>query len=211
MHKYLTAASWRRSRMAPSGFWHLNPWGRKGQICTIFLLSDDTFALMPWLLKPYSRRQLTREERIANYRISRGRKVVENAFGILANRFRVLLGTMEQRPKVVRDIVLTCVVLTNMLRTHQGGLDRAPNPADDIVAISNEAVVYMPDETTGTLPRRQSFSETYWKNLSFTLMHWLGRRTGSEMWRGNILRIEEAGIYQFFSGLPNYSKNFYKS
>ena len=116
---------------------------------------------MPWLLKPYSRRQLTREERIANYRISRGRKVVENAFGILANRFRVLLGTMEQRPKVVRDIVLTCVVLTNMLRTHQGGLDRAPNPADDIVAIPNEAVVYMPDETTGTLPRRQSFSETY--------------------------------------------------
>ena len=29
-------------------------------------------ALMPWLVKPYSRRQLTREERIANYRISRG-------------------------------------------------------------------------------------------------------------------------------------------
>ena len=32
-------------------------------------------------------------------------KVVENVFEILASRFRVVLGTMEQRPKVVRDIV----------------------------------------------------------------------------------------------------------
>ena len=35
-----------------------------------FLLGDDVFALMPWLAKPYSRRQITKEEIIANYRIS---------------------------------------------------------------------------------------------------------------------------------------------
>ena len=39
---------------------------------------------------------------------------------------------MEQRPKVVRDIVLRCVVLHNMLRSHQGGADRPPTPADNI-------------------------------------------------------------------------------
>ena len=99
-----------------------------------FLLGDDVFALMPWLVKPYSRCQLTREERIANYRIFSGRRVVENSFGILVQRFRVLLTTMEQRPKVVRGIVLTCVVLHNMLRSHQGGADRPLTPADNIVA-----------------------------------------------------------------------------
>ena len=60
---------------------------------------------------------------------------MENAFEILASRFNALLGTMEQRPKVVRDIVLTCVVFHNMLRTHQGGADRAPTPANDTVVL----------------------------------------------------------------------------
>ena len=97
------------------------PLGPGGPDLHYFLLGDDVFALVPWLVKPYSRRQLTREERTANYRVSRGRRLVENAFGILVGRFRVLLTTMQHRPKVVRDIVLTCVVLHNMLRSHQGG------------------------------------------------------------------------------------------
>ena len=34
---------------------------------------------------------------------------MENAFEILVSRYRLLLGTIEQRQQVVRDIVLTCV------------------------------------------------------------------------------------------------------
>ena len=36
--------------------------------------------------------------------------MVENAFGIFVNWFRVLLGTAEQRPRAVRDIVYVCGV-----------------------------------------------------------------------------------------------------
>ena len=48
------------------------PLGPGGPDLHYFLLGDDAFVLMPWLVKPYSRCQLTREETIANYRISRG-------------------------------------------------------------------------------------------------------------------------------------------
>ena len=72
--------------------------------------------------------------------------MVENTCGISVIRFRVLLGPMEQRPRVLRDIVFTYVVLHNMLRTHQGGVNRPPTPATDITALQNEKVVYVPHE-----------------------------------------------------------------
>jgi len=53
-------------------------------------LADDAFALHNHVLKPYPGVNISYEERIFNYRLSRGRNVVENTFGILASRFRVL-------------------------------------------------------------------------------------------------------------------------
>ncbi|GBN27202.1 hypothetical protein AVEN_46589-1 [Araneus ventricosus] len=49
-------------------------------------VGDEAFALRPDFMKPYAQKLLNTEKRIFNYRLSRTRRIVENAFGILANR-----------------------------------------------------------------------------------------------------------------------------
>lgn len=54
-----------------------------------FLVVDDAFPLKTYLLKPSTRHRqlLTKKELIFNYRLGQAKRVVENAFGILASRF----------------------------------------------------------------------------------------------------------------------------
>lgn len=59
-------------------------------LCPYVIVADDAFVLKPYLQKPYSVRNLTKEQCIFNYRLSRTRRIVENAFGQLSQRFRVL-------------------------------------------------------------------------------------------------------------------------
>ena len=56
------------------------------------IVGDEIFALKTWLLKPYPGRNLNEEEVVFNYRLSRARRTIENAFGIMSARcFKFLL------------------------------------------------------------------------------------------------------------------------
>lgn len=81
-----------------------------------FFVGDEAFALKDNFMKPFPQRNLTKEERVFNYRLSRARRIVENAFGILVSRFRLLLTTINLSPEKVQRIILACCYLHNFLR-----------------------------------------------------------------------------------------------
>ncbi len=96
-----------------------------------FLIGDDAFALREYMMKPYPRTNLDHDKRIFNYRCSRARRVVENAFGILANRFQCLLGTLGQKVTTMQKIVMACVCLHNLMRIRYPGAQIAVADRED--------------------------------------------------------------------------------
>ncbi|XP_030208666.1 protein ANTAGONIST OF LIKE HETEROCHROMATIN PROTEIN 1-like isoform X2 [Gadus morhua] len=85
-------------------------------IMPYMFVGDEAFPLRSDLIKPYPHRNLDHGQRIFNYRLSRARRTVENAFGILANRLRVFLTNISIEPDKVTCITLAALALHNFLR-----------------------------------------------------------------------------------------------
>lgn len=79
------------------------------------IVGDAAFTLKPYLMKPYASMP-SHKEKIFNYRLSRARRIAENAFGNLVTRFRVFLNTMDMAPKEADIIALAACSLHNWLQ-----------------------------------------------------------------------------------------------
>ena len=74
---------------------------------------------------------MTDAELIINYRIWRGRSVVENAFGILASRWQALLTTLQQITQVATVVVEAAVCLHDLMRIRYPRLQNAELDLED--------------------------------------------------------------------------------
>ncbi|XP_050292753.1 putative nuclease HARBI1 [Anthonomus grandis grandis] len=96
-----------------------------------FIVGDDAFPLKEYLMKPFSKVVLSKEQKVFNYRLSRARRIVENGFGIMVSRFRIFEKPIACLPETIYNkIIKTCCALHNYLRitssnnyTPSGSLD----------------------------------------------------------------------------------------
>lgn len=79
-------------------------------------IGDEAFALREDLLKPFSQAALNLERRIFNYRLSRARRIIENIFAIICNRFGILHCAINLPVETIDLIIMTICVLHNFLR-----------------------------------------------------------------------------------------------
>lgn len=77
------------------------------------IVGDEAFGLHYNLLRPYGGTHLDKNKRIFNYRLTRGRRYVECAFGILANKWRIFHRPLDVSTSTAISIVKTCAVLHN--------------------------------------------------------------------------------------------------
>jgi hypothetical protein len=84
------------------------------------ILSDKAFILRNNLLRPFSGTHLDMKKGVLNYRLSRARRYVECAFGVLTNKWRIFHRPINVSRYFAVDIVKACTVLRNIVREKDG-------------------------------------------------------------------------------------------
>ena len=156
--------------------------------CDYFFVGDDAFPLRHYLMKPFPARGLTHRERIYNYRLSRARRTVENAFGILANRFRVLHTCMCLKHDNAERVIIAACVLHNMLRNR---MLVSTAVGDHVNKVTNDIVegVWRVDPPVGIcLPRPVGRNNTQFAIQQRKLLKdYVNSSTGSVAWQDNMI------------------------
>lgn len=84
------------------------------------VIGDEGFGLHQHLMRPYGGNHLDRNKRIYNYRLTRARRYVECAFGILANKWRIFHRPLDVDTNTAISIVKACTVLHNFIIDMEG-------------------------------------------------------------------------------------------
>lgn len=78
------------------------------------VVGDAAYPMMSWLMRPYTGANLTPKQKAFNYRHSSVRIVVENAFGRLKARWRILKRQLDVHIEEVPFIIGACCILHNL-------------------------------------------------------------------------------------------------
>lgn len=103
-------------------------------------VGDDAFALKTYMMKPYAQKKLDDKKSIFNYRLSRARRISENFFGILVNRFRIFRQPINVGQSKAKLIVLSAIALHNFLRKGESRYIYSPTTYVDSPLANGEVI-----------------------------------------------------------------------
>lgn len=128
------------------------------------IIDDEAYPLKSYLMRPYPQSVLNPANEIFNKRLSRARKCVECAFGILCAKWRILNKAIETNCKHARLIIKTTCLLHNIILDKDGSND---NDYSDITSNSvNETQRVPRNNRAGNLAIniREKFKEYFVNN-----------------------------------------------
>jgi len=147
-------------------------------------------------MKPYPGQNLNEEERIFNYRLSRGRRIIENTFGIAASRFRIFRRPIIAKVSTVKQITKAVVALHNFLmatRSVEDACNYCPfNYVDQEHSNGIQAGQWRQEiESGGMLQINHIGSNNYSKNAKETrnlFKTYFNSEKGSIPWQADMIR-----------------------
>ncbi|XP_034945920.1 protein ANTAGONIST OF LIKE HETEROCHROMATIN PROTEIN 1-like [Chelonus insularis] len=97
-----------------------------------FFVGDEAFKISRHMMRPYPGHELTTTQKVFNYRLSRARRTIENTFGILSSKWRVLKRSIHKSLTNTDHIVAACVSLHNFLIFHEQRMYNVQNSFIDL-------------------------------------------------------------------------------
>ena len=90
------------------------------------MIGDEAYPLKKYLMRPYPRPRnaiLQNDKQIFNDRLSRARKCIENAFGILYQKFRIFDTNILLKRETAIIVIKCACILHNLIRDFDGNSD----------------------------------------------------------------------------------------
>lgn len=125
------------------------------------LVTDEAFPLTTFMMRPYPRNNLDTRKKVFNYRLSRARRSIEYAFGILAARWRIYGKPIFASVCTARKIIQATTAVHNFIISTERDFD-VPQLHYSNFTAQDRAIV---SEGLRNLPRNRSSNPTAAKKI----------------------------------------------
>lgn len=146
------------------------------------IVGDEALRLDTHVMKPFPRPAAQADERksVFNYRLSRARRVSENAFALLGQIFRVFYTPIALKPETTEKLIISACCLHNLLRSAY--LEQLSKPFYEPRLEQKNVQSLIP------IARRGGYSSVDGFNVREMFMDYFCCNEGRVLWQMNLIR-----------------------